>query len=60
MKPETIMIDEVKYVRADSVQNESHSVDGMEYCIVRSREQGVMCGYVESIVTGKQIGRAHV
>ena len=49
MKPETIMIDEVKYVRADSVQNESHSVDGMEYCIVRSREQGVMCGYVESI-----------
>ena len=48
-KSETIMIDDVKYVRADSISTSSHNVDGMDYCIVRSREQGVMCGYVESI-----------
>jgi len=49
MKPETMMIDEVKYIRADSVLSKPLIVDGMDYCIVRSREQGVMCGYVENI-----------
>ena len=48
-QPETLMIDEVKYVRADSVRPEPLKLDGMDYCIVRSRNQGVMCGYVESI-----------
>jgi hypothetical protein len=48
-KPETMMIDDVLYVRADSVKNEPKTHDGMDYCIVRSRDQGVMCGYVESI-----------
>jgi prophage tail gpP-like protein len=46
-KPETISIDDVKYIRADTSQPAKHA--GMDYCIVRSRDQGVMCGYVESI-----------
>jgi hypothetical protein len=49
MQPETIMIDDVKYIRADSAESQPKTYEGMDYCIVRSREQGVMCGYVESI-----------
>lgn len=48
-KPETMMIDEVKYVRADSIESTPLKYEGMDYVIVRSREQGVMCGYCESI-----------
>jgi hypothetical protein len=48
-KPNTITIDDVQYVRADSVERQPKTFEGMDYCIVRSREQGVMCGYVESI-----------
>ena len=48
-KPETIKIDEIEYVRKDSVSSEPLNLDGMDYCIIRSRDQGVMCGYVESI-----------
>lgn len=49
-KPNTITIDDVKYIRADSVEASAPKIkDGMEYAIVRSRNQGVMCGYVESI-----------
>ena len=48
-KPETIKIDDVEYVRKiDATQPKTY--EGMEYCIVRSRDQGVMCGYVESIM----------
>jgi len=47
-KPKTIMVDDVKYVREDEV-SEPKKLEVMDYCIVRSREQGVMCGYVESI-----------
>ncbi len=48
-KPETMMIDDVKYIREDSANLQPKQHEGMDYCIVRSREQGVMCGYVESI-----------
>ena len=49
-KPETMMIDDVKYVREDSVKrSESAVLDGLKYAIVRSRGQGVMAGYVTSI-----------
>ena len=48
--PKTIKIDEIEYVRADSVvSGEPDVCDGLEYAIVRSRDQGVMCGYVERI-----------
>lgn len=46
-KPESIMIDDQKYVRADSVQKEAQSLDGMKYCVIRSYEAGVFCGYVK-------------
>jgi len=43
----TIKIDEVEYVRKDSVSNEAQEVDGMKYCVVRSYGAGVFCGYVK-------------
>ena len=45
------MIDEVKYVREDSIKSTKPdiSTDGLKYAIVRSRYQGVMTGYVKSI-----------
>lgn len=48
MKPETIMIDDVKYIRADSVNNNAESMDGMKYVIVRTYSAGVFAGYLES------------
>tara|TARA_R110002020_G_scaffold38779_7_gene116113 strand:+ start:2225 stop:2602 length:378 start_codon:yes stop_codon:yes gene_type:complete len=46
----TIIIHGREYVATDSLKNaEPSTVDGLDYAIVRSREQGVMCGYVESI-----------
>ena len=47
MKPETIMIDDQKYVRADC-QEQAETLDGMKYCIVRTYSAGVFAGYVES------------
>jgi hypothetical protein len=44
------MIDNEKYVRESDVKkSETKKMDSMEYCIVRSKNQGVVCGYVESI-----------
>lgn len=50
-KPKTIKIDDVEYVRADEAVPKPGRVDedGNEYAIVRSRDQGVMCGYVVNI-----------
>ncbi len=46
-KPETMMIDDVKYIRADAApQPDTH--DGQPYVIVRSRNQGVMSGYLDN------------
>ena len=47
-QPITIKIDNTEYVRKDST-GPSRSIEGYDYCIVRSRDQGVMCGFVESI-----------
>ena len=46
MNPETIMIDEQKYVRADCVKEKADKLDGMERCIIRSYGAGVFFGYV--------------
>jgi hypothetical protein len=56
MKPETMMIDDVKYVRADSVQNNplAEKLDGMPYCVIRTYSAGVHVGYVKSRV-GKEV-----
>ena len=45
-KPETITIDDVKYVRADSVNQKATDYKGMPYRIVRTQSAGVFAGYV--------------
>lgn len=42
-----ITVDGVNYVRATSTP--ADAPPGLSYAIVRSREQGVMCGYVERV-----------
>lgn len=47
-KPKTMMIDEVKYVRADSVAaSPDVNEEGLPYVVVRSRDQGVMVGFLK-------------
>ena len=46
-KPESIMIDDQKYVRAD-VSQPAEELNGMKYCIIRTYSAGVFAGYVES------------
>ena len=48
MKPEAIKIDEVEYVRKDSVGKKAEPVDGMDYVIVRSYDAGCFAGYLKS------------
>ena len=45
-KPETIMIDDQKYIRADAVQEKAPQVDGMDHVIVRTYSAGVFAGYL--------------
>lgn len=44
--PTTIQIDNVEYVRKDSVKEQDVNTEGLKYVIVRSRDQGVMSGYL--------------
>ena len=46
-KPETMMIDDVKYIREDAANNVAPKVDGMKYCVVRTYSAGVHIGYVK-------------
>lgn len=46
-KPNTLKIDDVEYVRADSVKTEATKVNGMKYCIVRGYQSGVWVGYIK-------------
>ena len=48
MKPETIKIDDVEYVRKDSISQMAKTMEGLKYCIVRTYSAGVFAGYVES------------
>lgn len=48
MKPETLKIDDVEYVRKDSLNEKAPSMDGLPYKIVRCDRTGVFAGYVES------------
>ena len=45
-KQKTITIDEVEYVRKDSVENNapSESLDGKQYAVIRSRDSGYGSG----------------
>jgi hypothetical protein len=51
-KPETIKIDDIEYVRADSSPL-AEEVDGLRYCVVRTYSAGVHIGYV------KEFGEKH-
>lgn len=42
--PETISIDNVKYVREDSINNKATSVEGLKIVVVRSPSAGVFVG----------------
>ncbi len=44
-KPQSIKIDDVEYVRADTMKPE---LDGMKYVICRTYSAGVFAGYLES------------
>lgn len=45
---ETIKIDDVEYVRKDSINKEAKTLDGLKYVIVRTYSAGVFAGYLES------------
>jgi hypothetical protein len=47
-KPETIKIDEVEYVRKDSLSQPAETLSGMKYVIVRTQSAGVFAGYIKS------------
>ncbi len=49
-KPETMMIDDVKYVREDSLKKECISLDGKPFVICRSTTASPYFGYMESDV----------
>ena len=46
-KPETLMIDDVKYVREDALQTVKCNTDGLERSIIRTYSAGVFIGYVK-------------
>ena len=47
MKPETIKIDEIEYVRKDSINLPAEKLGGKKYVIVRTRSAGVFAGYIQ-------------
>jgi hypothetical protein len=53
--PETIKIDDITYVRSDSLINSAaENKDGLIYSIVRTYSAGVFAGYVKSAI-GKEV-----
>jgi hypothetical protein len=46
MEPKTIKIDNVEYVRKDSLK-QAEKVDGLERCVIRSYAAGVFVGYIK-------------
>ena len=47
-EPKTIKINEVDYVRKDSLEVSAETKDGMPYSIVRGDRSGVFAGYIKS------------
>lgn len=48
MKPETMMIDDVKYIREDALNEKAQDIEGMECVIIRTYSAGVFLGYLKS------------
>ena len=46
-KPETMMIDDIKYVRADSFKKDAATLDGKQFVVVRSTTASPFFGYLE-------------
>lgn len=46
-KPNTIKIDEVEYIRKDTIKNEAKSLDDKPFVIVRSTTASPFFGYLE-------------
>ena len=51
VKIEEMLIDGVTYVPKGSEKTSKVSVDGLEYCIVRSYGAGVFAGYIQSKIS---------
>jgi hypothetical protein len=49
MKPETIKIDDIEYIRADSAGKQAKSFDGCPAVIVRTYSAGVFYGYLKCL-----------
>ena len=47
-EPKTLKIDDVEYVRKDSLHKEAVKLDGMDYVCIRTYSAGVHCGYLKS------------
>ena len=43
-----IEVNGIKYVKKDSVSHKAESVDGMDYCVIRTYSAGVHIGYLKS------------
>lgn len=41
-----IELNDVKYIRADSIRQKAEDLDGMPYCMVRTYSAGVFAGYI--------------
>jgi len=46
-KPETMRINDIRYVREDYVSQKADDFDGLALCIVRTYSAGVFLGYVK-------------
>lgn len=47
-QPTTIKIDEVEYVRRDTISAAAETFDGFPYVLVRGKDSGVFVGYMKS------------
>lgn len=57
-QPQTIKIDEVEYVRKDSLSTKAPDVDGMPFVLIRTYSAGVHYGYLakrESTLAGIEV-----
>ena len=46
--PKTMMVDNIEYVRVNSIKQKAEQLDGLDYVIVRTYSAGVFAGYLES------------
>ena len=47
-QPKVLKINDVEYIRADSVKTKAEPVDGMDYVIIRTYSAGVHAGYLKN------------